>query len=281
VQDRFRRYNREPTENNKRQAYIPHGATAIENPVGTAPAFIIEKQGRVVISLPGVPREMEYLVENAVLPILKQRFNIVGTIKTRVIHTAGAGESQIDDLVGDLESWSNPTVGLAAHSGQVDVRITAKADSEAQVDALIQPVEETIRERLGSWIYGADGETLEDTALKNVSLKGWSLVVVESGLGGDLIRRLASIQGPFLGGEMLTDTPSSDELLAIVGDYRRARQAEVGLGVAIHPAGDRQDVHLVLLTPQGKQQYIRPYGGPAEYAPRWALNHSLDLLRNL
>jgi competence/damage-inducible protein CinA-like protein len=281
VQDRFRRYNREPTENNKRQAYIPHGATAIENPVGTAPAFIIEKQGRVVISLPGVPREMEYLVENSVLPILKQRFNIVGTIKTRVIHTAGAGESQIDDLVGDLESWSNPTVGLAAHSGQVDVRITAKADSEAQVDALIQPVEETIRERLGSWIYGADGETLEDTALKNVSLKGWNLVVVESGLGGDLIRRLASIQGPFLGGEMLTDTPSSDELLAIVGDYRRSRQAEVGLGVAIHPAGDRQDVHLVLLTPQGKQQYIRPYGGPAEYAPRWALNHSLDLLRNL
>lgn len=281
IQERFRRYNREPTENNKRQAYVPRGATVIENPVGTAPAFVVERGERVVIALPGVPREMEYLVTHAVLPFLSQRFQLKGMIKTRTIHTAGVGESQIDDLIGDLEILSNPTVGLAAHSGQVDVRIAAKADSEVEVDALIRPIEETIRQRLGDWVYGADQETLEATALKNLLQKGWSLVVVEAGLGGVLTRRLASAQGPFLGGQVLTESPSPEELGMLTEAYRQTRTAEIGLGVAIQPAGERQEVYLILVTPQGKQQFIRPYGGPPENAPRWALHHSLDLIRNL
>jgi competence/damage-inducible protein CinA-like protein len=281
IQERFKRYNRQPTENNRRQAYVPRGATPIENPVGTAPAFVVEQDGRVVISLPGVPREMEYLVTHAVLPYLSSRFQLKGIIKTRTIHTAGVGESQIDDLIGDLETLSNPTVGLAAHSGQVDVRITAKADSEAEVDKLIRPIEEAIRQRLGDWVYGADQETLEETALRNLIDKGWRLVVVEAGLGGNLIRRLASSQGAFLGGEVLTQTPTPEELFTLTEAYRQRQTAEVGLGVVIQPAGERQDVHLVLLTPQGKQQFFHPYGGAPENAPRWALHHSLDLIRNL
>jgi hypothetical protein len=224
---------------------------------------------------------MEYLVTNAVLPYLSRGFQLKGMIKTRVIHTAGVGESQIDDLVGDLETMSNPTVGLAAHSGQVDVRITAKADSEAEVDMLIRPIEETIRQRLGDWVYGADLETLEETALRNLHQKGWKLVVIEAGLGGNLIRRLASSRGPFLGGEVLVEAPTSDELFNMTEACRQRRAADVGLGVVIRPAGERQDVHLVLLTPQEKQEFTRPYGGAPENAPRWALNHSLDLIRNL
>ena len=141
IQERFNRIGRLPTENNRRQAYIPRGATAIENPVGTAPIFIVEAESRVVISLPGVPREMEYLLQHAILPYLKEHYQIQGIIKARVLHTAGAGESQIDALVGDLEELGNPTVGLAAHSGQVDVRITAKADCAEAADELIKPVE--------------------------------------------------------------------------------------------------------------------------------------------
>src|SRR5574341_821087 len=107
IKERFRRYNRELTENNKRQAYVPHGATVIDNPVGTAPAFVVERNERVVISLPVGQREMEYLVTHAVVPFLSQRFQLKGMIKTRTIHTAGVGESQIDDLIGDLETLSN------------------------------------------------------------------------------------------------------------------------------------------------------------------------------
>ncbi len=281
IQARFVRFNRVPTENNKRQAYMPRAATAVENPVGTAPAFIVEHQGREIISLPGVPSEMEYLMEHAILPHLRQRYQLTGIIKARTLHTAGAGELMIDDRIGDLEALSNPTVGLAAHSGQVDVRITAKAGSETEADALILPVEETIRQRLGDWVYGADADTLEEIALRAVKTKGWSLVVVEAGLGGSLIRRLASVPGVFLGGEVLTMTPSSEALEDATETYRQTHHADVGLGVVIYPGPEKQDVHMVLVTPEGRQQFTRPYGGPPEYAPRWALHHSLDLIRRL
>jgi competence/damage-inducible protein CinA-like protein len=281
IQARFQRFNREPTENNRRQAYIPQGSVPVENPVGTAPAFIIETERHAIISLPGVPREMEYLVKRAVIPYLRQRFDLQGTIKARVLHTVGVGESQIDDLIADLEALSNPTVGLAAHSGQVDVRITAKAESVTAADDLILPVEAAIRQRLGNWIYGADQDTLEAAALKAVENKGWTFVLVEAGLGGHLIRRLAGANGPFLGGEMLSGTPSPEELASSTEAFRHARTADAALGVTILPSGDKQEVHLVLITPNGEKMYTRPYGGPPEYASRWALHHSLDVIRGL
>lgn len=281
IQARFRRFGRQPTENNRRQAYIPQGAVAIENPVGTAPAFIIETQNHTIISLPGVPREMEYLLKHAVLPYIRQRYHLQGTIKARLLHTAGVGESQIDELIADLETLRNPTVGLAAHSGQVDVRITAKAVSPALAELMIQEVEKDIRNRLGKWIYGADQETLEEVALRAVQQKGWTLAIVEAGLGGELVRRLAAVQDGFLGGEVLADLPSPDELITLTASYRESRRADVGLGVAVYPGPEKQDVHLVLITPQGNQEFTRPYGGPPEYAPRWALHHSLDLIRSI
>ncbi len=281
IQARFRRFNRQPTENNKRQAYIPKGAIPVENPVGTAPAFIVEVGESSIITLPGVPREMKYLTKNAILPYLRQRYQLTGIIKARILHTAGAGESQIDDLIGDLEELSNPTVGLAAHSGQVDVRITAKADSEAHADSLIKPVEDTVRQRLGNWVYGADQDSLEESALLSVKNKGWTLIAIEAGLNGNLVRQLAAAQGPFLGGEVLTRTPSPEELLDITQSYCQTSGADVGVGVAIYPGKDAQDVHLVLITPEGTQHYTRPYGGPPGNAPHWALHHSLDIVRNL
>ncbi len=289
IQARFRRFNREPTDNNRRQAYIPKGALAIENPVGTAPSFIVEGGTFAIISLPGVPREMEYLLEHAVIPYLRQRYNLTGIIKARVLHTAGVGESQIDDLINDLETLSNPTIGLSAHSGQVDIRITAKADSEAQADQLIAEIETEVRRRLGEWVYGADQETLEGAALRAIADRGWTLAVIESGLDGNLIRRLSTMTQStsdlpddiFRGGEVITGRPAPEDLFKLTAAYKVTRQAEVCLGVAIYPAPERQEVCIVVTTPGGTQEFTRPYGGPPEYAPRWALHHSLDLLRKL
>ncbi len=191
IKERFKKFGRKPTENNKRQAYVPVGSIAVENPVGTAPAFIMESGDRSVIALPGVPREMEYLLENKIIPYLKRRYKITGTIKTRLIHTAGVGESQIDERISDLERQTNPTVGLAAHSGQVDIRITCKAKNEEAADKKISLTEKIIRERLGEWIYGVDGDTLDSAALKNLAQKGWRLAVVEAGLGSGIIRQLS------------------------------------------------------------------------------------------
>jgi nicotinamide-nucleotide amidase len=281
ILERFKRYGRTPTENNKRQAFIPQGALAIENPVGTAPAFICEIENHAIISLPGVPREMEFLMQNKVLPYLRERYQLTGVIKARVLHTSGAGESQIDERIGDLEELKNPTVGLAAHAGQVDVRITVKADTETEADALIMKVEEQIRQRLRAWIYGADADTLEGVALDTLAACGWTLTVVEANLGGRLIQQLASHPGPFVGGEVLTTSPTPDELLTITQEGIQAKNADVALGVVLIPGENQQTLHITLVTPEEERQVTRTYGGPPQMAPRWAVNLSLDLIRKL
>ncbi|MDP2993511.1 MAG: molybdopterin-binding protein, partial [Anaerolineales bacterium] len=155
---RISRYGRTPTENQKRQAYIPKDAIVIENPVGTAPAFIVEisspsplrlRSGqaltplskgdgnKVVVSLPGVPREMETLLTDAIVPYLQKHFDLHAVLKIRTLHVSGLGEGMIDDQIGDLETLANPTVGLTAHSGVVDIRIAAKAETEAEAGRMI------------------------------------------------------------------------------------------------------------------------------------------------
>jgi competence/damage-inducible protein CinA-like protein len=147
-----------PGENNRRQAFIPRGGTPISNPVGTAPCFAVERAGRVVVALPGVPRAMVHLVAHAVLPYLGQRFDLSQVIRVRVLNTRGVGESVIDARIGDLETWSNPTVGLAAHAGKVDIRLTAKAASSDAATAMLDALEAEVRRRLADWVIGVDGE---------------------------------------------------------------------------------------------------------------------------
>ncbi len=281
IKERFQRHGRTPTENNKRQAYIPEGAVPIENSVGTAPAFIGETEKQAIISLPGVPREMEYLMQNKILPYLRERFDLSGVIKARVLHTSGVGESQIDERIGDLEALSNPTVGLAAHAGQVDVRITAKAETEAEADELIRTTEDELRKRLRAWIYGADDETLEGVALDTLSAYGWKLAVVEANLGGRLTQRLAEVTGPFAGGEVLTDPPAPENLLQTVKELCQTLEAQTGLGVILEPGEFKQTLHIALVTPDEERQVVRSYGGPPAMAPRWAVNLILDIIRKL
>lgn len=283
IQRRFERFGRVPTENNKRQAYIPAGGIPVENAVGTAPAFFYETHdSKVIISLPGVPREMEHLLQNKVIPYLRQRFDLRGIIKARVLHTSGLGESVIDEMVGDLETHTNPTVGLAAHSGQVDIRITAKAPSEAEADTMIGKLEATVRQRLGKAIYGADQETLEDAVASNFHAKGWRLAVIEYGLGGELLKRLATaLSGSLAGGQILAELPEPEQRRKIVEEYQASCAAEAAIGVFLIPAGEKQDIFIVLITPAGSQEFARPYGGPPRSAPSWGVNHSLDILRNI
>lgn len=281
IQERFARFGRLPTENNKRQAYLPKGSLPIENPVGTAPAFLVEKNDQVIISLPGVPREMEYLFEHFVQDYLRQKFDLRSVIKTRILHTVGVGESQIDERIGDLEMLKNPTVGLAAHSGQVDVRITAKATSEPEADRLITQVEHELRLRLGDWIYGADQETLEKIALERLTERGWCLAAVEAGLGGEVIRRLAVLRGAFVAGEVLPSPLNLPTLQEQTEAYRQRHGSEVGIGVSAEFLSDRAHIHLVMLTPEKAHEQTFPFGGPLEYAHRWAGHNILNLIRKI
>jgi len=187
---RFRRFGRKMGENNKRQAWIPEGAIPIENPVGTAPCFIVEMGRRAVICLPGVPRELEYQMRHAILPYLQKKMGSTQIIKARILRTCGVGESNIDRAIDDLMRGRNPTVGLAAHLGQVDIRITAKAATEEEADALIAPLEAEIRKRVGDFIFGVEEDTLAEVVGRLLQQRGLRLALVDTVAGGLLARRL-------------------------------------------------------------------------------------------
>ena len=182
IQNKYRSYNRIPTENNRRQAYIPHGAIGIKNPVGTAPSFYYTNGERIVISIPGVPKEMEYLTINFVLPFLRDKYQLKSIIQVKLVHTAGIGESNIDLLIGDLENMVNPTVGLSAHAGQCDIRITVKAESQDEATQMIDRVVATLQQRLGNHIYGYDGDTLEAAIHKLLVINHLQVGIINSNL---------------------------------------------------------------------------------------------------
>jgi nicotinamide-nucleotide amidase len=277
---RIARYGRKPTENQKRQAYIPKGAIVIENPVGTAPAFILENRRGAVITLPGVPREMETLLADAIVPYLQKRFALHEVIKIRTLHISGIGEGALDELVGDLEALNNPTVGLTAHSGIVDIRIAAKATSPAEADILIAEIEQDIRKRLGKNLFGADGETLEGVTLDALARRGWILTTVESGLGDALMARLNRINHPaYRGGsnhELRRDALATASLAIL-----QEKNASVVLGVALFISGEQQDIAIITISPLGQEERRLTYGGHPRNAARWAVNTALDGLRRI
>jgi nicotinamide-nucleotide amidase len=189
---RFNTFRVQMTENNRRQAYVPDRAVIIENPVGTAPSFAVEHEDRVIISLPGVPREMKYIWTEKVVPYLRQRYGITTTIiKARNFKTAGIGESMLDEMLGDeLLNASNPTIGLAAHAGVIDIRITAKADTTEQADAMIADFEAKVKARAGEYIFGADDDTIEGALLASLNARNATLAVIEAGVASIVGERL-------------------------------------------------------------------------------------------
>ena len=150
------------TKNNERQAQIPDGATVIRNPNGTAPAFMVESDKGTIISLPGVPFEMKWLITNEIIPYLQDKYDLGETIHYRVLKVADLGESAVDHLIGHLiAESSNPTVGVLARPGQVDVRIAARAPSVDAAKELILPMEHQVRDLLDEHVFGVDEETIE------------------------------------------------------------------------------------------------------------------------
>lgn len=215
---------------NRRQAFVPRGAIPLENPVGTAPAFIVPVGERCVISLPGVPREMEHLLVTRVLPYLRERYGLKGEIRLRVLKVVGLGESRIGELLSDfMEKGRNPTVGTLAHLGQVDVRIAAKGSDAEAAERLIEPVEAAIKHRLGDLVFGADSESLEGVILARVRRLGVQVAVAELGSGGVVSERLSAGLGPAFAGGVVLGAPEGGARLdaALQGESGPEAKARV------------------------------------------------------
>ncbi len=293
IEARFKSFGVRMSENNRRQAYLPEGAEALTNPVGTAPGFVLEHEGKLIFSVPGVPREMKYLFENEVLPRLRTRYGL-SIIKARILKTAGIGESMLDEAIGQaLLEGSNPTVGLAAHSGQVDVRITAKADTEADADAMIAAAEAELRARIGAYIFGADDDTLEGALAAALDARGAQLAVVEAGVPGSINRRMAergkrpdliavyhrlSRPEEVAAAALAIAAPASLRELAEAAARALASEegTRVGIAVIADPdrADDRADVDVgsAFAVCVGGRVRSRAYGfgGSSEAAQQWS-----------
>ncbi len=192
---RFASFRAQVTENNKRQAYLPERALTIVNPVGTAPGFIVQEGDKSIISLPGVPREMKFLMQESVIPYLRQHYPL-GIIKARNLKVAGIGESALDDMIGDeLLNLSNPTIGLAAHHGIIDVRLTAKAEDEAAADRMIDDLEAKVMAIIGTYVYGKDDDELETVLIDLLRKHNIKLAILEAGLSDAIVSKLQAAGG--------------------------------------------------------------------------------------
>ena len=183
----FARYNIQLTENNKKQALVPKGGTVIDNPNGTAPGLMVECDRGIIFCMPGVPRELKPMLEDSIIPTLRDRFELDSLIHYRVLHICGIGESRIDDIIGDLMTdLENPKVGVLASPAKVRVRISAKANSKSEANALIDPVDAEIRSRFPNLIMGTDDDTVEGVVNELLLNRGWTLAVVETTSGGSI-----------------------------------------------------------------------------------------------
>jgi nicotinamide-nucleotide amidase len=309
IEARFARHGFTMSDNNRRQAYIPQGAIPIENPVGTAPAFIVETEQGLIISLPGVPRELEHLMETWVIPFLREKLQTgYVIIKSKTLRTCGIGESTVDSRIGDLMRSSNPTVGLAAHPGQTDVRITAKAENEAQADRLIAEMEEELRERLGDVIYGIEEQKLEDVVAAMVAERGLSVAIVETNTQSLIAQRLenASQNRPILRDSYVISRPedavsiasslqslieehglvSAQVAVATAEHLRETTKADIGLA-AFGSMEERQglfaesagETYIALSTAEVTTHRAYQYGGTSELVKSWVSNAALDMVR--
>lgn len=306
----YTRWGRRVSDNNRRQVNLPVGALPILNPVGTAPGFIVETGLGTIIALPGVPREMERLVQDAVLPYLKQRLGTEqAVIKARVLRTVGLPESWIDEKIDVQMRSANPTVGLSAHLGAVDIRITARAVTEEGADKLIAEMEAEVRARIGEdGIFGTGSDMLETVTARLLAQRGVKLALVESATGGEIARLLKStpegagvlaaahvVSGPDDLAAKLRLSPAKLEAFGWVSEMVAAEVAatlidtyEGGWGLAVLSCcGDAGDVYgenpgetyLALATPSATVVKHYQYGGAGDLAFRWVTLRGLDLLR--
>ena len=181
-------------ENNRKQAWFPEGATIFPNACGTAPGCVVEQDGKAVAVLPGPPHELQDMFERQLAPWLARRSG--AHIESRFLRIFGIGESNVENRLRDLFHSDNPTLALYCGPGEVQARITAQAADREAALAMIEPVAEEIRDRLGDHVYGEGADnSIEQAVLSLLKARGETVSFAESCTGGLLAARLVGVPG--------------------------------------------------------------------------------------
>jgi len=249
----FRNRHADMPERNRKQAWLIPSAQALPNPVGTAPGWFVQREGKIIVAMPGVPREMKRMWEQEAIPRLGAYLPET-VLLSRNIRTIGIGESSVEEVLGDLVHGTNPTVATYAKDDGVHVRITAKARTSEEAAALLKPVVAVAEGILGDFIYGYDNDALPEAVLSLATRRGETVAVCEQGTGGVVTTALGaflSADSPFRGGITLEDgrspvldarnvpekarepaTPEHARLLASTA--RQLFGASYGLGISVN-----------------------------------------------
>jgi nicotinamide-nucleotide amidase len=302
----FQRRGYAMPERNVKQCWIIPSSRAIPNSRGTAPGWWVERDGKIIVAIPGPPTEMTGMWDSEVAPELMRR-NPGSVLITRTLKTTGIGEATVDEMVSPLLKSQNPSIGIYARADGVHLRIAAKATTADGARALIAPVEDDARAILGPAIWGADDDTLESVVGDMMRIHDITVATMESCTGGLLASTLTDVPGAsiyFKGGLVSYQTGLKVEWgvpLAIVDDYgvispecaramaqaaRERLEATVGIGVTGVAGPDEQEgkpvgtVHIGIdatwAAPQS-MSYVFPQGRAA--VKRRAVTTALTLLR--
>ncbi len=226
---------REMPESNLKQATYPQGAELLINPKGTAPGLALEHDDTLIFCVPGVPQEMEHLLIEEVLPRIAERSAGPSVVSSRLLRTWGQSESMIGELLDDLYQGStNPSVAFLASGGEIKIRITAKADTKDAANALIGPVEDEIKRRVGNWYFGTDDETVLHVVFRLLGERSWTIGTAESMTGGLVAAELTSVPGAsklMRGGLVAYDVDLKRRLLGVT-DIEEVVNAETAIEMA-------------------------------------------------
>ncbi len=296
------------TENNTKQAMLPEGCTVFHNTCGTAPGCAFEKDGKTVIMLPGPPKECMAMLRESVIPYLRTKSDEV--ILSHTVRIFGIGESGVDDIFADeMNRMTNPSLAPYAKEADCLLKVTAKAGSEAEAEALCQPVIDHICERLGEYVYGIDVESLEESAFALLKEKQVTLAFAESCTGGEVAKRLTDLPGAstvFKGGVVTYTNEAKATLLGIDPDVintegavsyevaaemaeniRAILKADIGIGVTGLAGPDSDGVHevgtvFVSLATENETFVKELHLGSMRsrsFVRRMAGNHIFDMIR--
>lgn len=304
LRQRWGMLGRQMPPSNLRQADYPRGAELLPNPKGTAPGLAMNHDGVWLFALPGVPEEMTLLLTNQVLPRLRDAAGMAEVITSRILRTWGRPESWIADRLDDLfTSSTNPSVAFLASGGEIKVRLTAKAPDRRTAAELIAPLEEEVRRRLGSSVFGADDETIEAVIFRLLDERGWTIGTAESVTGGMVSARLTAVPGAsaYVRGGVVAYAADLKEALLDVTDLSAGVVSEptalamaagarqrLGVDVAVALTGSagpdpldkpKGTVVIAVATPEGSSARTLTFAGDRERVRTYAVTASLQLTR--
>src|SRR2546425_9245253 len=213
----FARRNRTMPERNVKQATTIASGTYLPNPVGTAPGWWVERDGKVIVSMPGVPHEMHKMWEEQALPRLA-RLITGGVIVSRTLKLVGIGESHAEEALGDLTHSPNPTLATDAKNDGIHLRMTAKAIAREEAERLLDEFEPTVRARVSEWVYGGESDSFPAVVGALLRNRGLKLAVAESATGGQLA-------------SLITEAPGASDYF-IAGYVAYSAKAKQALGVS-------------------------------------------------